>query len=186
MRQYAEKIRQWAKDRKIIPNSTLEAQNLKLAEEFGELADSFRKYITTKEDEKETREEYLKIIKDSVGDIFVVATILAGLLDKNIEELENLQNEYYKNEENLKYSFMWLQSDIGDVAKSIIRDKKDKLIDSVGNVVNDLEAFCRWQNLDFKECISKSWNEIKYRKGILNENGIFVKEEDLNKLEDLV
>ena len=41
--EYARKVRQWAKDRKIIPNSTLEAQIVKLAEEFGELALGIRK-----------------------------------------------------------------------------------------------------------------------------------------------
>jgi len=165
MKTYTGKIRQWARDRKIIPNSTLEAQNLKLAEEFGELADSFRR----KNDE---------VIKDSVGDIFVVATIISGLLDKNIEELPNLQNEYYQNKENLKYSFMWLQSDIGDVAKAVIRDKQDKLLDSLGNVVNDLQAFCEWQGIDFSECIAGSWNEIKDRKGYLRADGVFVKSDD--------
>jgi len=170
MKTYAGKIRQWAKDRKIIPNSTLEAQNLKLAEEFGELADSFRKK------DKE-------VMKDSVGDIFVVATILAGLIDKDIEELDILQNKYYENKGNLKYSFMWLQSDIGDVAKAIVRNKKDKLVSSLGNVVNDLAAFCEWQNINFVNCIVQSWNEIKDRKGITRKNGIFVKYEDLTEEE---
>jgi len=165
MKTYTENIRQWAKDRKIIPNSTLEAQNLKLAEEFGELADSFRRGND-------------EVIKDSIGDIFVVATILAGLIDKDIEELDNLQNEYYENKGNLKYSFMWLQSDIGDVAKAIVRNKKDKLVSSLGNIVNDLAAFCEWQGIDFKSCIESAWNEIKDRKGYLRSDGVFVKSED--------
>ena len=167
-----ENIRQWAKDRKIIPNSTLEAQNLKLAEEFGELADSFRRGNE-------------RVTKDSIGDVYVVATILAGLLDKNIEELDNLQNEYYENKGNLKYSFMWLQSDIGDVAKAIVRNKQDKLVDSLGNIVNDLNAFCEWQNIDFKECLNLSWYEIKDRKGYLREDGVFVKESDLHTQEEV-
>jgi len=172
MKTYTGKIREWARDRKIIPNSTLEAQNIKLAEEFGELANGFRKNNEA-------------LIKDSVGDVFVVATILAGLLDKKIEELPNLQNSYYENKENLKYSFMWLQSDVGDVAKAIIRDKQDKLLDSLGNIVNDLQAFCKWQDLDFLECVAGAYTIIKKRTGILNENGIFIKKDDLHTQEEL-
>jgi len=167
-----ENIRQWAKDRKLIPNSTLEAQNLKIAEEFGELADAFRR-------------KNERVIKDSIGDIYVVATIIAGLLNERTEELPTLQNTYYENKENLKYSFMWLQSDIGDVAKAVIRDKQDKLLDSLGNIVNDLEAFCKYQKIDFKECLNLSWYEIKDRKGYLREDGVFVKESDLHTQEEL-
>jgi len=164
--EYARKVRQWAKDRKIIPNSTLEAQNVKLAEEFGELALGIRKNDKN-------------LIIDSIGDIFVVVTIMAGLDNGNIEDMELLQNEYYENKDNLKYSFMWLQSDIGDIAKSIIRDNKIKRFESYVNAVNDLNALCEFLELDFMECISNAWNEIKDRKGYLNEEGIFIKEEDL-------
>ena len=164
--EYARKVRQWAKDRKIIPNSTLEAQNVKLAEEFGELALGIRKNDKN-------------LIIDSIGDIFVVVTIMAGLDNGNIEDMELLQNEYYENKDNLKYSFMWLQSDIGDIAKSIIRGNKIKRFESYVNVVNDLNALCEFLELDLVECISKAWNEIKDRKGYLNEEGIFIKEEDL-------
>jgi NTP pyrophosphatase (non-canonical NTP hydrolase) len=163
---YAKNIRQWAKDRKIIPNSNLEAQNTKLAEEFGELALAIRK------DDK-------NLTIDSIGDIFVVVTIMAGLENVNIEDLGLLQNEYYKNKNNLRYSFMWLQSDIGDIAKSIIRGNKIKRFESYVNVVNDLNALCEFLELDLVECISKAWNEIKDRRGFLREDGIFVKEEDL-------
>jgi NTP pyrophosphatase (non-canonical NTP hydrolase) len=163
---YAENIRKWAGDRKIISNSNLEAQNTKLAEEFGELALGIRKNDTN-------------LIIDSIGDIFVVVTIMAGLENANIEDMELLQNEYYENKDNLKYSFMWLQSDIGDIGKSIIRDNKIKRMSSYANVVNDLNALCEFLELDFIECINKAWNEIKDRKGYLNEEGIFIKDEDL-------
>ena len=53
---YAENIRKWAGDRKIISNSNLEAKNTKLAEEFGELALGIRTNDTI-------------LIIDSIGDI---------------------------------------------------------------------------------------------------------------------
>ena len=163
---YAKNIRKWAGDRKIIPNSNLEAQNIKLAEEFGELALGIRK----SDDD---------LIIDSIGDIFVVVTIMAGLENVNIEDMELLQNEYYEDKDNLKNAFMWLQSDIGDIGKSIIRDNKIKRMSSYANVVNDLNAFCNYLEIDIIECIGKAWNEIKDRKGFLSADGIFIKEEDL-------
>lgn len=51
-------VLQWAKDRKIIPNSTPNAQFLKACSEFGELADGIAK-----------RDQAL--IEDSVGDVLV-------------------------------------------------------------------------------------------------------------------
>jgi len=109
----------------------------------------------------------------------VVVTVMAGLDNGNIEDMELLQNEYYENKDNLIYSFMWLQSDIGDIVKSIIRDNKIKRFESYVNTVNDLNALCEFLELDLVECINKAWNEIKDRKGYLNEEGIFIKEEDL-------
>ena len=167
MKIYARKIRKWAEDRKIIPNSSLSMQNIKLAEEFGELALGVRK-------------EDVELIKDSVGDIFVVATIMAGLEYIKIEDLEfNQQAGYYnKNKDNLKYSFMWLQNSIGEVAKSIIRQNLDVRKLWYVNIINDLMAFCEWKKISFIDCIVGAYNEIKDRRGYLNENGIFIKEED--------
>ncbi len=159
------KVITWAKERRIIPNSSLEAQNLKLAEEFGELADGLRKGNMEK-------------IKDSVGDVAVVVTIMAGLMGAEIDNLPDTQSSYYANKENLQYSFMWLQADIGEIAKYIIRDKNENLFYSLANVISDLQAFCKWQGIEFMDCCELAWDEIKDRKGYLNEQGIFIKEED--------
>ena len=70
---YAERIRQWAHDRNLIEGSTVQAQFVKLIEEIGELAEAIA---------KGKDEQFL----DSIGDAFVVLTILAAQKEMNIEE----------------------------------------------------------------------------------------------------
>jgi NTP pyrophosphatase (non-canonical NTP hydrolase) len=70
---YADRIRQWAHDRNLIQGSTVQAQFVKLIEEVGELAEAVA---------KGKDEQFL----DSIGDAFVVLTILAAQKDLEIEE----------------------------------------------------------------------------------------------------
>lgn len=66
-------IQNWAWDRNLIDGSTTKAQMLKLMEEVGELAGGVCK---AKAD----------VIKDSIGDVFVVLTIIAAKMGWSIEE----------------------------------------------------------------------------------------------------
>ena len=66
-------IQNWAWDRNLIDGSTHNAQMLKLMEEVGELAGGVCK---GKAD----------VIKDSIGDVFVVLTIIAAQMGWSIEE----------------------------------------------------------------------------------------------------
>lgn len=66
-------IQNWAWDRNLIEGSTTKAQMLKLMEEVGELAGGVCK---AKAD----------VIKDSIGDVFVVLTIIAAKMGWSIEE----------------------------------------------------------------------------------------------------
>lgn len=70
---HANLIRQWAQDRNLIAGSTVQAQFVKLIEEIGELAEAIAK---GKDDQ----------FMDSIGDAFVVLTILAAQKDLEIEE----------------------------------------------------------------------------------------------------
>ena len=70
---HANLIRQWAQDRNLIEGSTVQSQFVKLSEEIGELAEA----IAKGKDEQ---------FMDSIGDAFVVLTILAAQKDLEIEE----------------------------------------------------------------------------------------------------
>ena len=66
-------IQNWAWDRNLIDGSTPDAQLLKLMEEVGELAGGVCK-------------DKADVIKDSIGDVFVVLTIIAAQMGWSIEE----------------------------------------------------------------------------------------------------
>ena len=66
-------IQNWAWDRNLIDGSTPNAQMLKLMEEVGELAGGVCK-------------DKGDVIKDSIGDVFVVLTIIAAQMGWSIEE----------------------------------------------------------------------------------------------------
>lgn len=64
-------VLEWAIDRGIIPNSTSQAQYLKLSSEMGELADNLAKG---------------RDVKDDIGDCLVVLTILANMEGTTLTE----------------------------------------------------------------------------------------------------
>lgn len=81
---YAQRIRHWAEDRNLIRGSTVQAQFVKLIEEIGELAEA----IAKGKDEQ---------FADSIGDAFVVLTILAAQKDMEIEQCIAYAWEEIKN-----------------------------------------------------------------------------------------
>jgi NTP pyrophosphatase (non-canonical NTP hydrolase) len=66
-------ILRWSEARKIIPNSTPEAQFMKAVSEIGELADALNKHD-------------LSGIKDGVGDVLVCLINMCALLDINLTD----------------------------------------------------------------------------------------------------
>ena len=166
LKELSNNIRNWATDRKIIPNSNIEAQYIKLCEEFGELSDSIRKNNKV-------------VIIDSIGDMYIVATIITGLLNTNIEELDLFQNEFYNNnDDNIKQSFFWLANSLGDIGKYIVKNRKDNIKRKLADLVNDLQAVAILNNTTLEQCVLASYEEIKNRKGYLRNDGIFIKESD--------
>jgi NTP pyrophosphatase (non-canonical NTP hydrolase) len=73
MQELIDKVESWARDRKIIPNSTPHAQLLKTVSELGELAD-----CTLKNDRAG--------VVDGVGDVIVTLVIYAALQGVKIED----------------------------------------------------------------------------------------------------
>lgn len=73
MQELIAKVEQWARDRRIIPNSTPQAQLMKTMSELGELADA-----TLKNDRVG--------VVDGVGDVLVTLIIYAALQGVSIED----------------------------------------------------------------------------------------------------
>ncbi|MBN6067858.1 pyrophosphatase [Aggregatibacter actinomycetemcomitans] len=168
MREFIEKIENWAEERNLIKGSTPQKQFLKFVEEIGELCGGLSKGNE-------------KLIKDSIGDCFVVLTIL----NKQLKCKTDLGYLY----DNFVYPD---HSRIGDseVISNVLRDihiltlnynsatfvKSSILL----VIVNNLILLAHKNDFDFKNCVRLAWEEIKDRKGKMI-NGIFVKECDLKE-----
>ena len=71
-----------------------------------------------------------------------------------------------------------LLEEAGELATGINKDKRELIIDSIGDVYVVLVILCMQLGLDINDCIKAAYEEIKDRKGKMI-NGTFVKEEDL-------
>lgn len=156
MKELVEKIHQWGVDRKIIGNGKLETQWLKLLSEFGEMCDSLAKG---------------ECPKDDIGDQFVVLVMISGIngygrMLLHAENIDSLRGGYSPSS---KYFY------VSCLCESYF---DPKLVDIYSDTcVKALMILAEIHGLTLKECVEHAYNEIKDRKGYLNENGVFIKEE---------
>lgn len=146
LKEYQSLILNWARDKKITGKECAPMQRLKAIEEIGELADGIVKNNLEKK-------------VDSIGDCFVVFTILSEQL--------NVNPQFYY-EDALK-DYETVDGYIYELLKTAFQE-------------NDLEYFtsylidiCNRLDIDLIECVQYAWNEIKYRKG-KTVNNVFLKD----------
>lgn len=148
------KIRQWAHDRNLIEGSTPARQFKKLMEEFGELGCAVMEKNETD-------------IKDAIGDIAVVLTIIAAQYGVKLE---------------CETSWMNFDGDIETVGEQLsyltyLSDPiyQSKTQEYLADAKLALCGFTESIGYDFDECLELAYNQIKDRKGRMVE-GVFVKE----------
>lgn len=151
MQKLIEQIEQWAEDRNLIKGSTPQKQMLKLMEEFGELCAGISKNKP-------------EMIKDAIGDCFVVIVILNKQVGNDSGRVE-------------VFSFGDLDWELDEVLENLSEYINDNALYPL-STISDLQACAAKYKLDFKDCVQHAYNQIKDRKGKMI-NGIFVKEEDL-------
>lgn len=66
--------------------------------------------------------------------------------------------------------------EMDELRDGIAWSKLDETKDAVGDVVVCLINICALLDIDLVECLELAYEEIKDRKGYMNEEGIFVKE----------
>nr|WP_315542437.1 MazG-like family protein [uncultured Aggregatibacter sp.] len=152
-------IEQWAEDRNLIEGSTPQKQFIKLMEEFGELCSGVAK---NKPD----------VIKDSIGDCFVVTVILKCQFKTN---LFIRPSSFYKNLDVslilarvARYAVLIPGNDLSEQEK----------LEIICGIVRNLINISILLDVDFESCVQAAWDEIKDRKGRMID-GVFVKEGDL-------
>lgn len=159
LQQLIKNIEQWAEDRNLIEGSTPQKQFIKLMEEFGELCSGIAK---NKKD----------VIKDSIGDCFVVTVILKCQFKTNLFIRPRSFNK------NLDVSLILAR--IARDAALIPRDDLSEQVqlEIISGIIRNLMNISILLDVDFESCVQAAWDEIKDRKGRMID-GVFVKESDL-------
>lgn len=84
------------------------------------------------------------------------------------------------NTQNPKIQMCKVVEELGELATGINKNNVEQQKDSIGDVIVTLVCLSSQLGLSIEECIESAYEEIKDRKGKLID-GIFVKEDDLNK-----
>lgn len=165
------KIAQWAKDRNLILGSTPQKQFIKLMEEFGELCAG----IARNDKEK---------IKDSIGDCSVVVIILTKQLNADALNLITAYKAADFSTENSEFICLRASGVLGSASNYLMymtsSESKSRLADILLRFIYYISKIALNFGLNFEICLKSAYNEIKDRKGRMID-GVFVKEEDLNK-----
>ncbi len=165
-----EKIILWAMDRKILANGKAITQMDKTIEEIEELIEAIGMntcYMSHAEDADPLA--YVPEVCDAIGDIYV--TLVVGLA---IDELQ-VPPILIKPSPSKKL--------VQDLMKSVfllggcfmVGNQQMRLM-QVSIMMNILAALAEKYDTTLRACVQGAYDEIKDRKGYLNEQGIFVKE----------
>ena len=74
-----------------------------------------------------------------------------------------------------------LTEEVRELEEAFIIDDIVEEIDAVGDIMVVLIGYCMQRDLDIMDCLNSAYEEIKDRKGKVNEQGVFVKETDLKE-----
>jgi len=67
-------------------------------------------------------------------------------------------------------------SEMGELADATIKNDKEAIVDSVGDVMVCLVNYCALQDINLVDCMEVAYDQIKNRKGTLLPNGVFKKD----------
>jgi len=152
-------VRKWGHDRKITVNGNPVTQLGKLFEEMGEVHQALRM------DDGD-------LLEDAIGDSLVVIIMIEGLI-----------NSYQMNlsEEMPETPEADLLELGGYVASDILKHRNPT--GSLTLVISKLYAIACEYDLTIESCLFAAYNEIKDRRGYLDERGNFIKESDRRQME---
>lgn len=165
--QLIKNIENWAEARNLIEGSTPKKQFIKLMEEFGELCSGVSK-------------NKIDVVKDSIGDCFVVLTIISAQRNRNEINIGSMAVEHHpKTTLTADDCVIELLHDLTRISCELDRNTSLEML--FGNIVLDLVEVCDCFELDLTDCVQAAWDEIKDRKGRMID-GVFVKEGDLTRI----
>ena len=71
--------------------------------------------------------------------------------------------------------FIKLVEEVGELGSAILKDKKEEIVDALGDIQVVLTILAKQLDLDLDECLKSAYNEIKDRNG-KTINGTFIKD----------
>lgn len=74
-----------------------------------------------------------------------------------------------------KTQFLKLQEEVGELAKAILKDDVEEIVDAIGDCIVVLTNLSELTNSKVEDCINSAYNVIAKRKGSMI-NGTFVKD----------
>lgn len=162
--QLIKNIENWAEARNLIDGSTPKKQFIKLMEEFGELCSGVSK-------------NKIDVVKDSIGDCFVVMVILAAQrkkdemlsVDEIVEHCSYFKIDIEDRLIEMMFGLHRLSYELSSYANISVL---------FGLCFVELLEVAHHFDLNIHECVQAAWDEIKDRKGRMID-GVFVKEGDL-------
>ena len=72
------------------------------------------------------------------------------------------------------------KEELDELFDAIAKDDKEAIKDAYGDILVTLVMGCACADLDLVECFKGAYEEIKDRKGFLNKDGIFVKDQPIS------
>ena len=98
-----------------------------------------------------------------------------------MEQLLNLVSQWSRERKIISNStpvvqFAKLVSEIGELADNVVKGRCVK--DDIGDCLVVLNTLALMNNTTLEQCLAQAYDEIKDRKGYINELGIFIKEGD--------
>jgi NTP pyrophosphatase (non-canonical NTP hydrolase) len=92
------------------------------------------------------------------------ACVLKWAYDRNLVDGSTPWNQFIK-----------LEEEVSELEQAIATRNEAELKDAIGDCCVVLRIIAATAGVDFHECLEGAWNEIKDRKGRM-ENGIFIKD----------
>lgn len=157
---YITLIEEWAHARNLINGSDAKAQFFKLTSELGEWVGGV---IIGDRDE----------VIDGIGDAFVVSTIMARQLDTTVNEL--LASSVAATAR--PFSDLSVFVVLGGLADALAKGQTEKAQQFLAGLLTALVRAATRHQLDINTCLSRAYNDIKDRKGVMYK-GVFIKSTD--------
>ena len=73
--------------------------------------------------------------------------------------------------------FVKLQEEVDELRDALLKNDMDETVDAVGDCTVVLLNICALLDVNFTDCLAHAYDQIKFRKGIMREDGLFYKDE---------